>query len=430
MTGTLLLSGSGLICRGLGFFYRLFISRSFGEEAMGLFQLISPIIMMAYSLTCAGMQTAISHFVASAYKKENQSLCQKYLFTGSLFSFLLSLIYSFLIYGQAETISLLLLKERRCTPLLKIIAFSFPLSTLHGCLNGYYYGKKQAILPSFTQIMEQLVRTGSVITLYYYFLERGKNPTISLTCIGMVLGEAASFFLTLFFYLKNDYRKNSPIHSSSSVFPMISFSLPLTFNRVMVNILRSLESISLPQALKLFGYSASASLSIYGVFTGMALSLVLFPSTFTNSATVLLLPAISEAAVENNRDKIRSIFYKTIKISLVPGLFFTFLFFFFGRFLGNLLFHSMLAGLFLQWLAFICPFLYLHTTLSGILNGLKKSGHTLFIDISCLLLRLFFIMKVVPSYGIQGYLWGLLLSELVSALLCLFLLGKDYFIHR
>ena len=43
--GTLILSFSGLFCRGIGFFYHLFISRIFGEEAMGIFQLTSPILM-------------------------------------------------------------------------------------------------------------------------------------------------------------------------------------------------------------------------------------------------------------------------------------------------------------------------------------------------------------------------------------------------
>lgn len=393
---------------------------------MGIFQLISPIIMMAYSLTTAGMQTSISRFVASSYQKKEKNVCQNYLLIGSLFSLALSFLYSLIIYGQAENISLTFLKEARCIPLLKIIAFSFPLSTLHGCLNGYYYGKKEAFLPAFTQILEQLVRIGSVMVLYYYFLNNGQEPTIALTCFGMVLGEAFSFLITLLFYLKKEYVKKENLAPCASIIPLISFSLPLTFNRVTVNFLRSLESVSLPQALKLFGYSASSSLSIYGVFTGMALSLVLFPSTFTNSAAVLLLPSISEAAAGNHHKKIRTTLYKTLIISLLPGIFFGACFSFFGIFLGDFLFQSTLAGLFIQKIGFLCPFLYLHTTLSSILNGLKKSGYTLFIDISSVLLRLFFTMQIVPLYGIDGYLYGLIFSEFYSSLLCLLFLRKYF----
>ena len=126
ISGTLLLSFSGLLCRGIGFFYRLFISQAFGEEAMGIFQLTSPILMLAFSLTCAGIQSAISRYTASSVGIKNETLAKKFLITGCILSFCLSSLYSIIIYGQAENISIYILKEHRCAPLLRICSFSFP----------------------------------------------------------------------------------------------------------------------------------------------------------------------------------------------------------------------------------------------------------------------------------------------------------------
>ena len=179
--GTILLSCSGLICRGMGFFYRLFISQAFGEEAMGIFQLSSPVLMLAFSLTCAGMQTAISRCTAACIGIKNEMRAKKFLLAGCFLSFSLSLLYSIIVYGQAENISILILKEIRCAPLLRICALSFPFAALHSCFNGYYYGKKNTKIPSFTQITEQLVRVGSVFSLYFYFTKHGETPTIILT---------------------------------------------------------------------------------------------------------------------------------------------------------------------------------------------------------------------------------------------------------
>ena len=146
--GTLLLSFSGLICRGIGFFYRLFISQAFGEEAMGIFQLTSPILMLAYSLTCSGIQSALSRHTASCVGIKNETLAKKYLFTGCFLSLCLSLLYSIIVYGQAENISIFILKESRCAPLLRICSLSFPFAAVHSCFNGYYYGKKNTQIPS------------------------------------------------------------------------------------------------------------------------------------------------------------------------------------------------------------------------------------------------------------------------------------------
>ena len=124
--GTLLLSCSGIICRGIGFFYRLFISQTFGEEAMGLFQLVAPILMLAFSLTCFGTQTAISKYTAFCLGIKNEALAKKYLLTGCILSLFLSLLYSIFIFSYAENISIYFLQEKRCAPLLRVCALSFP----------------------------------------------------------------------------------------------------------------------------------------------------------------------------------------------------------------------------------------------------------------------------------------------------------------
>ena len=72
--GTLLLTITGLITRVIGFFYRIYLSRLFGEEGMGIYQLLSPALSLSFSLTAAGYQTAISKFVAAntaGHRSEN-----------------------------------------------------------------------------------------------------------------------------------------------------------------------------------------------------------------------------------------------------------------------------------------------------------------------------------------------------------------------
>ena len=43
--GTLILTITGLITRIIGFFYRIYLSRLFGEEGMGIYQLLSPALL-------------------------------------------------------------------------------------------------------------------------------------------------------------------------------------------------------------------------------------------------------------------------------------------------------------------------------------------------------------------------------------------------
>lgn len=169
--------------------------------------------------------------------------------------------------------------------------------------------------------------------------------------------------------------------------------------------------------LKAHGLSSSEALGLYGVLHGMAMPFILFPSTITNSLAVLLLPTISEAQADGRESRIRYISSLTVKYSILIGLLSTCLFLVFGNALGNLFFHNPAAGTFMMILSWLCPFLYLSTTLGSIINGLGQTHLTFLNTVIGLSIRIGFLFVLVPGQGITGYLTGLLVSQLAISLL-------------
>ena len=100
----------------------------------------------------------------------------------------------------------------------------------------------------------------------------------------------------------------------------------------------------------------------------------------------------------------------------------TTVFYFGGNFAGTILFHNTDAGLYIRTLSFICPFLYTNIALTSILNGLGKTGTTLVHSVLGILLRISFVIFAIPVLGIRGYLYGLLLSEILLSLLHIYAL--------
>ena len=162
ITGTLILTATGFASRFIGFFYRIFLSRTFGAEGMGIYQLTAPVLALSFSLTVSGMQTAISKFVAGRALSKDYRSCALHLFTGFLISMILSVLCTVLIYCYADPIARSFLLEERTAPLLRILSLSIPLSTVHSCVNGYFYGIKKTSVPALCQLAEQISRVGSV----------------------------------------------------------------------------------------------------------------------------------------------------------------------------------------------------------------------------------------------------------------------------
>ena len=87
----------------------------------------------------------------------------------------------------------------------------------------------------------------------------------------------------------------------------------------------------------------------------------------------------------------------------------------FGGDMGLLFFHDVNAGSYIRILGWLCPFLYLATTVGSILNGLGHTGTTFIQNLIGLVCRLGFVFLLIPRYGITAYLWGMLAGELVVA---------------
>lgn len=177
VTGTLLLTLAGLAAKLIGFFYRIFLSRIFHEEGLGVIGLIAPVMVLVHSVCAGGLQNAVTRFVAAS-KREKASEGYAYLFTGIAISMFLSAAMSYAVFHHAPFIARTVIGEPRCVPLLQISALSFPLASLHCCINGFFYGRKQAGVPALSMLIEQITRVVTVYLLYTAFVKLAKKMII------------------------------------------------------------------------------------------------------------------------------------------------------------------------------------------------------------------------------------------------------------
>ena len=417
--GTFLLTSAGLLSRFMGFFYHIFLSRYFGEENVGLYHLIFPVYTLCLSFSCSGIETAISRTVARKLSLHQKKEAKETLLAGLLFSLLLSLTVTFFLFHASDFIAIRFLKERRCILLLQILAFVIPFSAIHSCVCGYCLGLHQAKFPAVSQLAEQTARISSVLFFYFQGLHAGASVSIAAAAAGLLVGEfVASLcsFLYLFRQSGNFPKQRQKFCEPAVLWgrlrELLHLSVPLTFQRISLNLLQTAEAAFIPARLRLCALTASEALSIYGVLTGMALPLILFPSAITNSVALMLLPAIAKTQASETPGRLASLIRKAIFFCFFLGCCSGLFFLLCGRWLGSFLFHSTQAGRFITTLSWICPFLYSGSSLLGVLNGLGKTSVSFRIHMISLSFRIVGAFFAIPLWGIQGYLWGLLFSQL------------------
>ncbi len=422
LKGTIFLTLAGILTRIIGFVYRIFLANTLGETELGIYQLIFPVYTLCFTLYASGLQTAVSQLVSNPRYHYSKKIIK----IGILLSLCVSVTLSVLLFTFSDFISVHFLFSESTSQLLRILAFIFPFCGITGMINGYFYGLREAKVPAVTQMIEQLFRVGFVFLIY---MSHVCEFSSKIAVAGLVVGELSSNLYNLISLKRSNVPEERKIDISGRRIAgaILKQAVPLSGTKLIISLLSGVESVLIPIMLMRYGLTHDDSLALYGVITGIVLPFILFPGTITNSLSVLLLPEISKADGEHDLPRIRRTTKVTIKYSLLLGCIAAAVFFQFGREVGSIFFHSENAGKILTLLAVICPFIYVSTTLASIINGLSKTHITFRNTVCGLLIRIVFLLVLTPRFGIYGYLFGLLLSQiLISVLDSVYLIRHGY----
>ena len=424
LKGALILTLAGFVTRVIGFLYKIFLSKVMGSEWLGIYQLVFPVYGIAFTIYATGIQTALSRLIAAEIGKKNHKNIGRILRLGLLLSVSIALILSLILYSFSDNIALRFLLEPRSSSCLKILAVVFPFCGITSCINGYYYGLKKAGVPASTQLLEQIIRVIIVYIAAYSVGKGNYQVTCEMAVLGLVIGEIASAlynFISLF-VIKSPrailYPGPKPdaiiLRRRNILRNILQLSLPLSTNRLLINILHSIEAVLIPTMLRRSGLSTSDALSTYGTLVGMSVPFIMFPTAVINSLAVLLLPTVSEAQAMENSDMIGSTTAVSVKYSLIIGIVSTGIFLMFGKELGFVIFKSEEAGAYLLVLAWLCPLIYIATTFGSIINGLGKTHITFITSITGTVIKISLLIFLIPYKGINGYLIALLAGQLIT----------------
>lgn len=411
LTGTLTLTIAGILSRLLGFYYKIFLSNAIGLTAFGMCQMVLPVTALCLSICCGGIQPALQKNIAAELGSRNDSRAHGFLLTGLLVTMLLSILVSITLYCNAGFIANRFLGDASYGTLLQIISLSLAPACVHNCIHAYFLGHSKTLVPSLAQLLEQCARVGSVWFLVNLQHEKGLEVTAATGVAGILFGEAASCLFCLTVYLCKKGQKKADC--KNTLRPLITMTVPLSANRIFLHLFQSLEAVMIPSCLCLYGMTYDSSVSTYGVITGMAMALVMLPSTLIHSFASMLLPEVSNARSQNNESHLVRTCNFSLACCMYIGILCTAEFTIFGQDAGFLLFGDESVGSYVCVLAWLCPFMYLTSSFFSILNGIGKTGTNFAISIISTLFRILAIWLLTPRFGIEGLLTSFLLSQLL-----------------
>jgi stage V sporulation protein B len=423
ISGAIILMLAGFVVRILGFVYRIYMSNIIGAEGMGVFQLISPVYSLIILTLTAGISIGVSRMTAGELARHHNINIRRIAKCALLIVVTVGIAVSLVMYLNIDFIVDHIIRDRRTYYSLLLLIPCIPVIAASSALKGYFYGIQKVVPTAISQIAEQFVKIGIIFAMSSYFLKLGLEYACAVATAGMALGEIANLIVLAFVY--NFRRKketkgisrNGFTRKRNIITELVKTAVPVSANRFVISIMSVVEYLLIPWMLVSGGLDYKSSMETYGKLSGMALPLIYFPSMVTSSLATTLVPAISEAVSLNNFRSVNNRISKSIQITFVLGFLFTAIFMSFPNEIGGLLYRKEKIGDLLYMLSYSCIFIYLQQTLTGVLNGLGRQGELLLNTMIGSVIRIAFVYFLIPIYGIQSYVWGLIVSFTITAVI-------------
>lgn len=271
--------------RLFAFLFKVFVSRQFGASVVGVYQMALSFYFFASAVALSGLPTVISRKIAEDEKTGGENV-------PSLIStaLVLSLSSVLPILSVIYPIAFLLpsvFADERVLPLVVIMLPALLSTSIYNVIRSWFWGKRSFLAFSFTEMLEEVLRITFTL-IFSLGLIAAVTPLKGLAVGFLVSDIACAVVLFILFLIKKG--KFGRIKDVPAV---LKPSLPITAMRVFGGVIGAFTAIVIPVLLIKYGMEKSDASATFGRVTGMAMPLLMAPTTLTGALSVVLIPEIA-----------------------------------------------------------------------------------------------------------------------------------------
>ena len=430
LMNALLLSGVSAAIRFVSVSFNAHVAVKVGEECMGLFTLVASVFTLSVIIASAGVNLAVVRIVSETVAKceaegaAARGKLSKTMRAAALYCLLFGGATGAAVFLSSDFIAGTLLGDMRCVLSLKAFALSLPAISLSSALSGYFTGIGKIYKNAVCTVTEEAAKILVVSAGLVLIAPRG----IEYACLAIVGGGAAAQAVSLivsFLLYITDKKSGGKTPKGEKRFGRIaSLALPVAVGSAARSGLVTAEHLAIPRGLKNYGLSNSEALAVYGVFSGMVMPVVMFPSVVLYSFAGLLIPEMASCRAVGDSARIARIEEKVFRSSLLFSICVSGILISFSEPVCMRLYGSAEAARQMRLIAVLIPVMYLDSAVDGMLKGLGEQVYCMRVNVVDSLLCLVLVFILVPKYGIDGFIALTIISEVVNASLSIMRLVK------
>jgi len=419
----IILTISSFLMRAVTMGFSVYISNKVGAEAIGVFQLIISVYMFFITIATSGIKLATTKVISEEFILNQNAGTKKAMRQCLLYSLIFGGSAGIILFLMAPYITTTWIHNKVHTSIFYILAFALPCMSITSVINGYFSALRDVIKTASAQIVEEFVQIIIATFLLSLFLPKG----LSYACLALILGMVISEFVAciyLYILYKFDSRKFGYRYKNNSDYKrkIFAIAMPISITSYIRSAISTLKQILIPIRLEKSGLSCDQALANYGIITGMAMPIIMFPYGFVAVFGELLITEITEYSYTNSYKQIKYVIKKVFRLAITFSILAFIILLLFGDNISLLLYNNTEVAFYLKALALLAPLMYMDNVIDNILKGLNAQFSVMVINIFDLIITTSLIFFILPIYGANGYISILIISEAFNLAISLLVL--------
>lgn len=294
------LGGGTFFAKLLGAVYRVPLTNIIGGYGLGLYQMVFPVYCLLLDFSGAGVPSALSKLIAGLDEKDKEVKAQIYLRTSIRIFSIIGFVFSMLMAIFSRKISLLQGDENAYLSYLTLspsILFVCIISSFRGYFQGFINMKPTA----FSQVIEQIVKLAFGLFFSSLFMPN-IIKAVAFTTLSITISEGITLLFLFSFYKKN--KNNFSFKVKEKFFwgakGIIKLTIPITLIGIILPLSQVFDSFLIVNILKKYLDNAT---SLYGLYSGVVLTIINLPVAICYGVSVTLIPAVSKEKNNEKKDK-------------------------------------------------------------------------------------------------------------------------------
>jgi len=420
-----ILTSTSLLMKFAALIFNIYISNQIGSEAVGVFSLVMAVYLFFITVATSGLNIAVTVIVSEKFALNKNQQAIKAIRTCIFFSLLLGIAAGGLILLFSNFITSKCLHNMVSSRPLFYIAIGLPFIAMSSCISSYFATIRKAYKNAISQVFEFTIKMFATIILLKINISNGVEAICISLILADVISEICSFTLIFILYIIDiKLKKLEDIRSFGQRINILKIAFPVAVTSYIRSGLSTLKQLIIPTQLEKSGISCSRALSQYGMINGMVLPVITFPTVFTDSYSMLLIPEFSTYVAQRNYKAINYIANKIFKITCAFTMCICSIFFIFSNDLGLAIYNNIEIGYYFKIFTPFIFFMYMDHIIDCILKGLNKQFGVMCCNILDLSITTCFIYFLLPVLGIKGYVLSIFFSEVLNFSISLFQLFK------